>query len=56
MNTILDLLGEDLYRKGKKPYMEDNDKEVQEEEERAMEAWHRHLMRNESVITDLFHG
>lgn len=56
INTILDLLGEDLYRKGKKPYVEDNDKEVQDEEERALEAWHKHLLRNESIITDLFHG
>lgn len=56
INTILDLLGEDLYRKGKKPYVEDNEKEVQEEEERAKEAWHKHLLRNESIITDLFHG
>ena len=21
-----------------------------------MEAWHKHLLRNESVITDIFHG
>lgn len=56
INTVLDLLGEDLYRKGKKPYVEDNDKEGQEEEEAAFEAWNKHLLRNESVITDLFHG
>ena len=56
INTILDLLGEDLYRKGKKPYVEQNEVEGQSHEEAAKEAWHKHLLRNESVITDLFHG
>ena len=27
INTILDLMGEDLYRKGKKPYVEQTEKE-----------------------------
>lgn len=56
MNSILDLLGEDLYRKGKKPYVEVNDTDGQNDEEAAKEAWHKHLLRNESIITDLFHG
>ena len=56
INTILDLLGEDLYRKGKKPYVEQDEVEGQQEEEAAKEAWHKHLLRNESIITDLFHG
>ena len=49
-------MGEDLYRKGKKPYVEMNEVENQPEEEAAKEAWHKHLLRNESIITDLFHG
>lgn len=56
INTILDLLGEDLYRKGKKPYVEQDEVEGQPAEEAAKEAWHKHLLRNESIITDLFHG
>lgn len=49
-------MGEDLYRKGKKPYIDLDEKENVEEEVAAMDAWNRHLYRNESVITDLFHG
>lgn len=56
INTVLDLMGEDLYRKGKKPYIEQTEIEGQDEEEAAAEAWNKHLLRNESVITDLFHG
>jgi ubiquitin carboxyl-terminal hydrolase 4/11/15 len=53
---VLDLLGEDLYRKGKKPYIDMDEKEGLSEEEAANDAWNRHLYRNESIITDLFHG
>ena len=49
-------MGEDLYRKGKKPYVENDEKPDQPEEEAAMEAWNKHLLRNESIMTDLFHG
>lgn len=56
INTILDLMGEDLYRKGKKPYVPDTENENKTEEEVAEEAWNKHLLRNESIITDLFHG
>lgn len=56
INTILDLLGEDLYRKGKKPYIDMDEPEGLTEEEAAADAWNRHLYRNESIITDLFHG
>ena len=56
INSILDLMGEDLYRKGKKPYVEYDEKPNQSEEEAAKEAWHKHLLRNESIVTDLFHG
>ena len=56
INTILDLMGEDLYRKGKKPYVENDEKPNQTEEQAAREAWNKHLLRNESIMTDLFHG
>jgi ubiquitin carboxyl-terminal hydrolase 4/11/15 len=56
INTILDLLGEDLYRKGKKPYIDLEERNDLDEEMAAKEAWNRHLYRNESIITDLFHG
>lgn len=48
--------GEDLYRHGKKPYIDMDEKEGLDEEAAAMEAWDRHVFRNESIITDLFHG
>lgn len=56
INTVLDLMGEDLYRKGKKPYVDMDVKEGQEEELASYESWNKHLLRNESIITDLFHG
>ena len=56
INTVLDFLGEDLYRKGKKPYIDMDEDEELSQEERAKDSWNRHLYRNESIITDLFHG
>lgn len=57
INTMLDLMGEDLFRKGKKPFVEDKDPPAgQSEEDQAKEAWNKHLLRNESIVTDLFHG
>lgn len=56
INTILDLLSEDLYRKGKKPYIDMEAIEGLDEEQAATDAWNRHLYRNESIITDLFYG
>ena len=49
-------MGEDLYRKGKKPFVEDTESEGKAQEQVAEEAWNKHLLRNESIITDLFHG
>jgi Ubiquitin carboxyl-terminal hydrolase len=56
INTVLDLMGEDLYRKGKKPFVEDTESDGKSQEDVAEEAWNKHLLRNESIITDLFHG
>jgi hypothetical protein len=49
-------MGEDLFRKGKKPYVEMDESDNLTEQEAALEAWNKHLLRNESIITDLFHG
>lgn len=49
-------MGEDLYRNGKKPYIDMDEKEGIDEETAAKQAWNRHVYRNESVITDLFYG
>ena len=49
-------MGEDLYRNGKKPYIDMDEKEGLDEETAAKQACNRHVFRNESVINDLFHG
>ena len=56
INTVLDFLSEDLFRKAKKPYVEMTDSEGKPDEIASHEAWTKHLIRNESVIVDLFHG
>jgi ubiquitin C-terminal hydrolase len=52
----LDLLCEDLYRKPKKPYVETSEANGINDDLAAKEAWIKHLIRNESIIVDLFHG
>mmetsp|Transcript_38637 Transcript_38637/g.58802 ORF Transcript_38637/g.58802 Transcript_38637/m.58802 type:complete len:218 (-) Transcript_38637:1696-2349(-) len=56
INTVLDLMYEDLYKKEKKPYIEISDKEGRSDAEASAEAWNKHIFRNESIICDLFHG
>ncbi len=56
INTVLDFLSEDLYRKSKKPYVEMTDAGGKPDVEASLEAWTKHIIRNESVIVDLFHG
>lgn len=56
INSILDLLSEDLYRKQKKPYVEMTEANGRQDAIASREAWLKHLVRNESVIVDLFHG
>ena len=56
INAILDLLHEDLYRFGKKPYVENKDCADKTVEEASLMRWNEHLYRNESIISDLFHG
>ena len=56
INTILDFMSEDLYKKEKKPYVEQTEAEGKTDEQASLEAWNKHVYRNESIILDLFHG
>jgi len=49
-------MSEDLYKKGKKPYVESAETEGKTDEEASLEAWNRFVFRNESIICDLFYG
>ncbi|XP_068605746.1 ubiquitin carboxyl-terminal hydrolase 19 [Brachionichthys hirsutus] len=56
MAFLLDGLHEDLNRIQNKPYTETVDSDGRLDEVVAEEAWHRHKMRNDSFIVDLFQG
>jgi ubiquitin C-terminal hydrolase len=56
ISTLLDALHEDQNRVKNKPYIELADAAGRPDEEVAAEAWAGHLERNNSIITDLFHG
>jgi len=45
-----------LYRKNKKAYVEINEANGRSDQEASLEAWDKHLIRNDSIIVDLFHG
>ena len=47
---------EDLYKKTKKPYVEQTEADGKSDVQASLEAWNKHVYRNESIITDLFHG
>ena len=57
MTVFLEILGEDLNRTTKKKYVE-----LQEQQERETDVqaanrfWSLHVQRNNSIVTDLFHG
>ncbi|XP_038054457.1 ubiquitin carboxyl-terminal hydrolase 15-like [Patiria miniata] len=53
---LLDGLHEDLNRIQKKPYIEMKENNGRSDEVVAQESWGNHLRRNDSIITDLFHG
>jgi len=53
---LLDGLHEDLNRILDKPYVENKDNDEIEDSEAAQIAWDAHLLRNKSVIVDLFQG
>ena len=57
INTILDLISEDLFKPdGKKPYVEQTEADGKTDADASYEAWNKHVLRNESIICDLFHG
>ena len=56
ISTLLDALHEDQNRVKNKPYVELPDASGRPDEEVAAEAWKAHLARNDSIVTDLFHG
>jgi len=56
INTILDFMSEDLFKKEKKPYVEMNESEGKTDDQASIEAWNKHVYRNESIILDMFHG
>ena len=49
-------MSEDLFKKEKKPYVEMTESEGKSDQEASLEAWNKHIFRNESIICDLFHG
>ena len=49
-------MSEDLYKQEKKPYVEQTESEGKSDEVASKEAWDKHILRNESIICDLFHG
>jgi ubiquitin carboxyl-terminal hydrolase 8 len=58
MAFLLDGLHEDMNRVTKKPYVEDVEylDNARQDEEVAVQAWKQYLMRDKSVIVDLFQG
>ncbi|XP_064488064.1 ubiquitin carboxyl-terminal hydrolase 15-like isoform X2 [Ornithodoros turicata] len=56
MAFLLDGLHEDLNRVLNKPYIEIKDSDGRPDEVVAQEAWMNYLMRNNSIIVDIFHG
>ena len=56
ISTLLDALHEDQNRVINKPYIELPDNQGRPDETVAVEAWDAHRARNDSIITDFFHG
>ncbi|KAK3083744.1 hypothetical protein FSP39_002517 [Pinctada imbricata] len=56
LSFLLDGLHEDLNRVHDKPYVELKDSDGRPDEVVAEEAWENHLVRNKSIVVDLFHG
>ena len=52
----MDALHEDQNRVINKPYIELPDNQGRPDETVAVEAWEAHRARNDSIITDYFHG
>ncbi|XP_059091560.1 ubiquitin carboxyl-terminal hydrolase 32-like isoform X2 [Tigriopus californicus] len=56
LSFLLDGLHEDLNRVTDKPYVELKDSDGRADLEVAAEAWENHVIRNRSIVVDLFHG
>ncbi|OQR77187.1 ubiquitin carboxyl-terminal hydrolase 4-like [Tropilaelaps mercedesae] len=56
MSFLLDGLHEDLNRVKKKPYIEAKSADGRADRILAKEAWDNYLKRNDSIVTDTFHG
>ena len=55
---LLDGLHEDLNRVINKPYVEDaeSDGKLDKQDELAVDSWRRYLLRNRSIVVDIFQG
>jgi len=57
MTVFLEILGEDLNRATKKIYIELKEQQKDESDiDAAKRFWGLHVRRNDSIVTDLFHG
>ena len=57
MTVFLEILGEDLNKAKKKVYRELKEQQIGESDlDAAFRFWNLHVERNNSIITDLFHG
>lgn len=56
MSFLLDGLHEDLNRVKRKPYIEAKNADGRSDRVLAKEAWTNYLKRNDSIVTDTFHG
>lgn len=56
LSYLLDGIHEDLNRVKKRPYVEDKDCDGSNDEVDAQNAWANYLMRNKSLVVDLFQG
>ena len=57
MTVFLEILGEDLNRTTKKQYKELTEQQSNESDINAAKRfWDLHIKRNDSIVTDLFHG
>jgi len=54
LGCLLDVIHEDLNRVKKRPAIEDKDDDKRSLDKQATEAWKNHLLRNRSIIVDLF--
>lgn len=53
---LLDGIHEDLNRVRKRPYIEDEDSDGTNDEGASIQAWQNYLLRNRSIVVDLFQG